>query len=172
MSKFKKGDKVIINRYGKPSVKGTIDSVPDGVRERIFYKVRLEDGNYLKSPESDMISAEIEIYFYCPVCGRKTLIKDAVIRKYLQNKSFRLDNAAMPGWMKISASADYCYIRVCPQCEMATISNETLVRACSGNALEYRKGKIRAVENSGCMLLVGSIITVLSAACWILFLII
>ncbi len=173
MSKFKIGDKVIINRYGKPRVNGTVVKVPDGLIE-IFYKVRLEDGNFLNSPESDMISAEIEKYFYCPVCGKKSLIKDAVIRKYMMSKSFRLDNAAMPGWMKINASADYCYIRVCPQCEMATFSNETLFRACEGNALEYRKGKIRAAENSGsgCMVLVGTIITVLSAACWILCLII
>lgn len=94
MSKFKIGDKVIVSRYGKPSVKGTVERVPDGLIE-IFYRVRLEDGNYLNSIESDMVSAEIEKYFYCPVCGKKSLIKDAVIKRHILNKSFRLDNAAI-----------------------------------------------------------------------------
>lgn len=171
MSKFKIGDKVIVSRYGKPCVKGTVERVPDGLIE-IFYKVRQEDGNYLNSFESDMISAEIEKYFYCPVCGKKSLIKDAVIKRYILNKSFGLDNAAMPGWMKISASTDSCYIRVCPQCETKTLSDAVFVRACDGNAIETRKGKIRAAKNSGCMVLMGAIITAISAACWILFLMI
>ena len=173
MSKFKIGDKVIVSRYGKPSAKGTVERVPDGLIE-IFYKVRLEDGNYLNSFESDMISAEIEKYFYCPVCGKKSLIKDAVIKKYILNKSFGLDNAAMPGWMKISASTDSCYIRVCPQCETKTLSDDAFFKAYEGNAIENRKGKIRAAENSGsgCMVLVGTIITIASAACWVVCLII
>lgn len=171
MSKFKIGDKVIVSRYGKPSVKGTVERVPDGLIE-IFYKVRLEDGNYLNSFESDMVSAEIEKYFYCPVCGKKSLIKDAVIKKHILNKSFRLDNAAMPGWMKISASAESCYIRVCPDCEAKKLPNDAFIKAYEGNAIENRKGKIRAAENSGCMVLVGTIITAVSAACWVVCLII
>lgn len=124
--------------------------------------------------ESDMKGADSEKYFYCPFCGEKALIKDAVIKKYILSKSFGLDNAAMPGWMKISASTDSCYIRVCSQCEAKTLSNDVLVRACNGNAIENRKGKIRAIENSGsgCMILVGTVITAVSAACWILCLII
>lgn len=179
MNKFKIGDKVIINRYGKPRVNGTVVKVPDGpfvnttsllTTSLAPYKVRLEDGNYSYSYEPEMISADSENYFYCPVCGKKTLIKDAVIRKYTLNKSFGLDNAAMPGWMKISASVDYCYIRVCPQCEAKPLSDDAFVRASDGNAIENRKGKIRAAENSGsgCMVLVGTIITAVSAACWIL----
>lgn len=171
MIKYKIGDKVIVSRYGKPCVKGTVERVPDGLIE-IFYKVRLEDGNYLNSFESEMISAEIEKYFYCPVCGKKSLIKDAVIKRHILNKSFRLGNAAMPGWMKISASTESCYIRVCPQCEMKNLPNDAFVRACEGNAIENRKGKIRAAENSGCMVMVTTIITAVSAACWILCMII
>ena len=171
MSKFKIGDKVIVSRYGKPSVKGTVERIPDGLME-IFYKVRLEDGNYLNSPESDMISAEIEKYFYCPVCGKKSLIKDAVIKRYILNKSFGLKPAAMPRWWKISTSVEYRYIRVCPQCKGEKLPDDVYVRAYEGNAIENRKGKIRAAENSGCMVLVGTIITAVSAACWILFLMI
>ena len=167
MNKFKIGDKVIVSRYDKPRIKGTIESVPDGLIE-IFYKVRLEDGNYLNSPEDDIVSAEIEKYFYCPVCGKKSLIKDAVIKRHILNKSFRLKPAAMPRWWKLSTSVEYRYIRVCPLCKDEKLPNNVYIRAYEGNAIENRKGKIRAAENSGCMVILASIAGIASLACWMI----
>jgi hypothetical protein len=73
----------------------------------------------------------------------------------------------MPGLMKISASTEYCYIRVCPDCEAKKLPEDAIFRAYDGNAIENRKGKIRAAENSGCMVIAGAIITIASVACWI-----
>lgn len=124
----------------------------------------------LTKEQTNKAQEDFTKYFYCPVCGKKSLIQDAVIKRYILNKSFGLGNAAMPGWMKISASVDSCYIRVCTQCETKRLSDDALFRAYDGNAIETRKGKIRAAENSGCM--VAAIFSIASIACWIVCLII
>lgn len=119
----------------------------------IFKKPDLTEEQINKAQEN------FKKYFYCPVCGKKSLIEDAVIKRYILNKFFGLGNAAMPEWMKISASMESCYIRVCPQCEMKKFSDDVFVRAYDGNAIETRKGKIRAAENSGCMGMIAMIAT-------------
>jgi predicted RNA-binding Zn-ribbon protein involved in translation (DUF1610 family) len=158
------------NKYWRSE--NELDDGIDGVKRPIPNEVRKQFNlteTQIKKEQLDFTN-----YFYCPVCGKITLIKDAVIRRYTLNKSLGLRNAAMPGWMKISASVDYCYIRVCPQCEAKPLSDDAFVRACDGNAIENRKGKIRAAENSGsgCMVLVGTIIAAVSAACWLVCLIV
>ena len=156
------------NKYWRSE--NELDDGIDGVTKPFPYEVRKQP--VLTEAQISKERVDFTNYFYCPVCGKKSLIKDAVIKKYILDRSFGLGNAAMPGWMKISASTDYCYIRVCPQCEAKILPNDVIVRAYEGNAIENRKGKIRAAENSGsgCMVLVGTIITAVSAACWILFL--
>lgn len=156
------------NKYWRSE--NELDDGMDGVKRPIPYGI-------LKQP--DLTEAQINKeqedftkYFYCPVCGKKSLIKDAVIKKYILNRSFGLGNAAIPGWMKISASTDSCYIRVCPDCEVKKLPNDAFIKAYEGNAIENRKGKIRAAEKSGCVVLVGSIITAVSAACWLVCLIV
>ena len=62
------------------------------------------------------VQADLQKFFYCPICGRKSLLKDAVIKRKILNSSLKLDNAAMPGWMKINASSESCYMRLCPEC--------------------------------------------------------
>lgn len=70
-----------------------------------------------------LINAEIgkaftgfKTYFYCPDCGRKMLIKDAVVKRTLMDSSMKIGNAAMPGWMKIETSGNSCYMRFCGEC--------------------------------------------------------
>ena len=149
-----------------------LDDGIDGVKRPIPYEVRKQPN--LTEAQISKEQVDFTNFFYCPVCGKKSLIKDAVIKKYILDRSFGLGNAAMPGWMKISASTDYCYIRVCSDCEAKKLPNDAIFRAYEGNAIENRKGKIRAAENSGsgCMVLVGTIITVASAACWVVCMII
>lgn len=142
----------------------------DGITRPTPYKVLKQP--VLTEAQINKAQEDFTNYFYCPVCGKKSLIKDAVIKRYILNKSIGLGNAAMPGWMKISASTDSCYIRVCPQCETKRLPNDVFVRAYEGNAIENRKGKIRAVENSGCMVIMVSIVGFASLACWIVCLII
>ncbi len=142
--------------------------------EEGFYGIK-EPTPYEVSKQPDLAEAPISKtqedftkYFYCPICGKKALIKDAIIRRHVLNKSFGLGNAAMPGWMKISVSVDACYIRVCPQCENKGLSKDAFFRAYDGNAIENRKGKIRAAENSGCMVILASIAGIASIACWMI----
>lgn len=61
---------------------------------------------------------------------------------------------------------------MCPDCEAKKLPNDAFIKAYEGNAIENRKGKIRAAENSGCMVLVGAIITAVSTACWLICLIV
>ena len=158
------------NKYWRSE--NELDDGIDGVKRPIPYEVRKQPN--LTEAQVSKEQVDFTNYFSCPVCGKKSLIKDAVIKRHILNKSFRLDNAAMPGWMKISASTEYCYIRVCSDCEAKKLPNDAIFRAYEGNAIENRKGKIRAAENSGsgCMVLVGTIITVASAACWVVCMII
>lgn len=58
----------------------------------------------------------LKTYFYCPDCGRKLHIEDAVVKRKLMNLSFKLDNALMPGWMKIQTSRNSFYMRFCGEC--------------------------------------------------------
>lgn len=59
---------------------------------------------------------DFKTYFYCPDCGRKMHIKDAVVKRKLMNMSINIGNAAMPGWMKIKTSGSSCYMRFCGEC--------------------------------------------------------
>ena len=122
----------------------------------------------------DKVQEDFSKYFYCPICRRKTLLNDAVVRRKMMDSSIKLDPALMPGWWKIKASADYCYIRVCPSCSDKEISWEALSTAFDSNAIETRKGKIKAANNSaansGCMVLFAVATTLTSLSCWGLFL--
>ncbi len=107
---------------------------------------------------------DFKIYFYCPRCRKKHLINEAVIKRKISNLSVGLGNAIMPGWMKIKASSDIMYIRLCPDCANngKEISNEDVYRAYYFNALATK----REIEkyNKGCLVTIAYIITVASVA--------
>lgn len=114
--------------------------------------------------------ADFEKYFYCPDCEKKSLIKDSVVKRKVMNTSFRLDNAAMPGWMKIQASTESCRLRFCPECANKTserLTDREFSRAYDGNAFVGFDKKGQTSANSGCMVIAAAIITVVSAACWL-----
>ena len=103
-------------------------------------------------------------FFYCPVCGRKSLIKDAVVKRKVIDHSFKLDNAVMPGWMKFQASSDSLFIRVCPECATKNISDGVLGRAFEGNAIETNSKRTQAEANSGCLGMIAMIATMAAAS--------
>jgi len=141
----------------------------DGIKGPTPYEVSNQPK--LTGALTNKVEEDFTKYFYCPVCGKKSLINDAVTRRFILNRSFGLDNALMPGWMKIKASTEACYIRVCPQCETKRLPDDAFFRAYDGNAIETRKGKIRAAENSGCIVLLTVTTALSSLACWGLILI-
>ena len=117
------------------------------------------------------VQNDIKKYFYCPRCGKKYLINEAIIKRKIIRHSFDLGNAIMPGWMKIKASADSMYIRLCPDCAKRNdISNEELYRAYFFNALATKKEIEK--NNAGCLAAIAYFITVASAACYLICLII
>ena len=175
----------MVNKYWDPKYKDLINRVEawNALEGGFYHNKQLRGYNNYKwydlseaqiEAQIEKAQADFKEYFYCPRCGRKSHIAEAIVKRKIISSSFKLDNAAMPGWMKIKASSESCYIRLCPECAEKTgnISLKEYIRAYDGNAIENRKGKIRAAENSGCMVIAGAIITIASAACWIVCLII
>lgn len=156
------------NKYWKSE--NELDEGIDGINGPRSYEVHKHSD--LTEIQANKAQEDFTNYFYCPICGKESLLKEAVIRKLVLNRSFGFRNAAMPGWMKISASEESCYIRVCPQCETKRLPEDVFERSYVGNAIETRKGKIRAAENSGCMVFLATIVGIASLACWMLGIII
>lgn len=118
------------------------------------------------------VQADLQKFFYCPICGRKSLLKDAVIKRKILNSSLKLDNAAMPGWMKINASSESCYMRLCPECAAkGKIPDRALGTAYAGNAIVTNNSEIQANTSSGCMGVIAAVISMASLASWLVCLI-
>lgn len=60
--------------------------------------------------------SDFKLYFYCPDCGRKFLIKDAIVKRKVLSMSHKLNTAAAPGWFKFQTSGEICNIRLCKEC--------------------------------------------------------
>lgn len=106
-------------------------------------------------------------YFYCPVCGRKSLIKDAVIKKET-SVSLKLKNAFMPGWWKIQTTSSSMYYRLCPECSKrkGKISYDKVY---AGNAIPTEIEIIKANKKSGGLLLWVIFLIIVSAICIFLY---
>ncbi|WP_033147839.1 hypothetical protein [Prevotella sp. P6B1] len=118
--------------------------------------------------------ADFKKYFYCPTCGRKFLITDAIVKSKTNNFSIKLDNATMPGWMNIQASSESISIRVCPKCarHLDALSSINLIKAFDGNAIVLNNRKTKTSKgNTGCLGFIAAIFAVATAACWIICLI-
>lgn len=172
----------MINKYWDPKYSSLVEQVRAwNALEEGFYDDknlrRYNDYKWMDLSETQMetqiskAQEDFKKYFYCPICRRKSLIKDAVVRRKMMDSSIKLDNALMPGWMKIKASAEYWFIRVCPDCAEKSISVEALCRAYDGNALETNTKKRQTAANSGCMGMLSTLIGMISFASWLVWII-
>ena len=66
------------NKYWRSE--NELDDGIDGVKRPIPYEVRKQP--QLTEAQINKEQADFTNDFYCPVCGKKTLIKGAVIRRY------------------------------------------------------------------------------------------
>lgn len=172
----------MVNKYWDPKYCDLIERVSawNALEEGYYDNHQLRGYNDYKW--HDLTEAQIEAqitkaqkdfkkFFYCPRCGRKSIIEDAIIKRKVYNSSIKLDNALMPGWMKIQASSDSYYVRICPECAKVSdkISDVEFARAFDRNAIATNGERIHAEENSGCLAVVATLITVTCTACWIFF---
>lgn len=168
----------MVNKYWDPKYSDLIERVSawNALEEGYYDNRQLRGYNDYKW--HDLTEAQIEAqinkaqsdfkkYFYCPRCGRKSLIEEAVTKRKVLNSSLKLDNALMPGWMKIQASSESTYIRLCPDCAnkggITTVAE--LTRAFDGNAIAIIGERKPAEENAGCLATMATLITVSLVAC-------
>uniref|UniRef100_UPI0025FE9D6C hypothetical protein n=1 Tax=uncultured Methanobrevibacter sp. TaxID=253161 RepID=UPI0025FE9D6C len=119
------------------------------------------------------VEADLKKYFYCPKCGKKTQISSAVIKRKRINTRVNIDNAAMPGWMKLKATSEFSYIRFCPKCSDSTdnIYIREYVKAYDGNAIVNNIESKNTKRDSGCMSLITTIVSILCISVWFICLI-
>ena len=164
----------MINKYLDPAYDELINRVQawKALEGGYYNDKQLRDYNNHKWESLSESQMETEIakaqagfksYYFCPDCGRKFLIKDAVIKRKLVNTSLKLDNAAMPGWMKITASSESYYIRFCSSCSNGTnkISYMDVAKAYDCNAIVNKRSNSPSDKGFGCFIIVVVIISIL-----------
>lgn len=175
----------MINKYWDPKYSELIERIEawNALEEGIYGNEDLRNYNSFKwydlseaqmEAQIEKAKADFDKYFYCPDCGRKFLIKDAVIKRKVINTSLKLDNAVMPGWMKIKASAESCRLRFCPECANKTyenLTNREFCKAYDGNAFVGNIERKKVKENSSCLVTITAIISISCLSAWLICLI-